>query len=418
MKSVFKLLTIGAALLSFQHLQADAPAPIQAGDRIAVIGNTFADQLRNHGYLETLLLQAFEEDPISLRNLGWAGDTLTVRDRPTNFPTEASTLTEHETDLIIACFGMSESFAGEDGIENFKQDLKGFIQSHRGQSYNADSEVRLILISPIAYERLGNLTPHWENRNRDLRSYTDAMKSVAADEGVPFVDLFTQTHELFEEETNSQFTTNGIHLNGFGYWAVSNLIYKQLMAMISQVPEPWTLRIDAKTGAVRSRGVELSRFNIEGQNFSFDVKEESSASLPPPMDPNLPASLLGYRDTLIIENLDPGEYSLMVDGKPVATATHEEWAKGVPIDSSPAHREAEGYRAEVIDKNTQWVYSWKALNQVHIVGERRNSASGRALPQEVIEFNKLTKQKDAKLRNGPERKTREWQLVPDTKLTN
>ncbi len=418
MKPAYKLLIIGLSLLCGHYLYAEITAPIQAGDRVAVVGNTFADQLRNHGYLETLLLQAFEDDPISLRNLGWAGDTLTVRDRPTNFPTETSTLTEHETDLIIACFGMSESFAGDEGIEIFKQDLNGFIQSHQGKSYNDESEVRLILVSPIAYENLGNLTPNWETRNRDLKFYSNAMGVVAEENGIPFVDLFTSTHQLFEDDANSQFTTNGIHLNRFGYWTVSQLIYKHLMAMISKTPKPWTLRIDAKTGAVQSQGVELSRFNLEGQQFSFDVKEESSPSLPPPMDPNLPASLLGYRDTLVIENLDPGEYSLMVDGKPVATATHEEWAKGIPIVASPAHQEAEAYRAEVIDKNTQWVYSWKALNQVHIVGERRNSASGRALPQEVIEFNKLTKKKDEELRNGPERKTREWQLVPDTKLTN
>ena len=35
-----------------------------------------------------------------------AGDVLTARDRPTNFPSEESTLTNHKTDLIIACFGM------------------------------------------------------------------------------------------------------------------------------------------------------------------------------------------------------------------------------------------------------------------------------------------------------------------------
>ena len=418
MKFHFKLLSSLLALLTFNHLSAETSAPIQPGDRVAFVGNTFAAQLRNHGCLETLLLNAFEEEALSFRNLGWAGDTLTVRDRPTNFPTEKSTLIEHETDLIIACFGLSESFAGEAGIDNFKQDLKAFIQSHRGQSYNDESEVRLIFVSPIAYENLGNLTPNWKKRNQDLKSYSQAMMNVAVEEVIPFIDLFNPTSNLFEDEAASRFTTNGIHLNDFGYWSVSNLIYKQLMAMISRVPEPWTLRIDAKTGAVRSNGVELSRFTLDGQNFSFDVKEESSPSLPPPLDPNMPAELSAYRDSLVIENLEPGEYTLMVDGKPVATATHEEWAEGVPIDSSPAHREAEDYRAEVIDKNTQFIYSWKALNQVHIVGERRNSSSGRALPQEVIEFNKLTKEKDASLQNGLERKTREWQLVPDTKLTN
>ena len=34
-----------------------AATSIRAGDRITIIGNTFADQLRVHGYFETLLLQ-------------------------------------------------------------------------------------------------------------------------------------------------------------------------------------------------------------------------------------------------------------------------------------------------------------------------------------------------------------------------
>ena len=126
--------------------------PIRPGDRIAFVGNTFADQLWMHGYLETLLLQRSAGNPVSIRNLGWAGDMLTARDRPTNFATEESTLTAHKTDVIIACFGMGESFAGESGVERFKQDLQNFIASPKGKKYNGKTEVRLILISTIAYK--------------------------------------------------------------------------------------------------------------------------------------------------------------------------------------------------------------------------------------------------------------------------
>ena len=79
---------------------ASADSPLRNGDHIAIVGNTFADQIRVHGYLETLLLNQL--NAISIRNLGWGGDMLTSRDRPTNFPSEASTLTAHKTDVIIA----------------------------------------------------------------------------------------------------------------------------------------------------------------------------------------------------------------------------------------------------------------------------------------------------------------------------
>ena len=78
-----------------------AESPVRPGDHVAFVGNTFADQLRSHGYLETLLLQRSAGNPVSIRNLGWAGDMLSARDRPTNFPTEASTLEAHKTLSLI-----------------------------------------------------------------------------------------------------------------------------------------------------------------------------------------------------------------------------------------------------------------------------------------------------------------------------
>lgn len=113
---------------------------VRPGDRIALVGNTYADQLRIHGYLETFLLQRTKKNPVSIRNLGWGGDILTIRDRPTNFPSEAATLTEHKTDLIIACFGMGESFDGPEGLAEFEKSLKAFIASHKGKKYNGQSK--------------------------------------------------------------------------------------------------------------------------------------------------------------------------------------------------------------------------------------------------------------------------------------
>ena len=203
-----------------------ADSPIRPGIRIAIVGNTFADQLRTHGYLETLLLQHWKEEPVSVRNLGWAGDTLSIRDRPTNFPTEESTLKEHQTDVIIACFGMGESFDGDAGVANFETDLKAFIASHSGKQYNGESEVRLILVSPIAYEDLGELTPKVASRNRDLKRYTQAMKIVAAGEGVPFVDLYQPSKALMADSDAVPLTINGIHLSEYGYWAVARILYE------------------------------------------------------------------------------------------------------------------------------------------------------------------------------------------------
>lgn len=409
MKLIFLATTAAFAIFGTGSLPAEPP--IQPGDRIAIVGNTFADQLRIHGYLETLLLQISKDDPISIRNLGWGGDMMDARDRPTGFPTEQSTLTAHRTDVIIACFGMGESFAGEKGLETFKSDITTFIASHRGKKYNGESEVRLVLVSPIACEDLGELTPNRERRNKELESYTRGMGEVASAAKVPFVNLFDPSLYLMDERAGPDLTSNGIHLKPFGYWALSRTFFSQLIKDHSAASDrTWRLNIDAKAKSGEARGVEISNVVGDTTKISFQVAEVVFPNLPPPTGDTLPPQLADQRDTLFVKGLEAGTYQLTIGGEQVATADAQTWAMGVAIDASPTHQAAETYRANVNDKNLQFTYSWKALNQVHIVGERRKSPSGRALPEEVIAFNKLADERDEKLAAGIELKTRQWTL--------
>jgi len=389
-----------------------AESPVRPGDHVAFVGNTFADQLRSHGYLETLLLQRSAGNPVSIRNLGWAGDMLSARDRPTNFPTEASTLEAHKTDVIIACFGMGESFAGKAGLAEFKKQLNAFIASHRARKYNGRSAVRLVLVSPIAYENLGARTPRWQERNREISAYARLMNEPTANAGVPFIDLYGPTTVLMKGKNTPKLTDNGINLNAYGYWCVSRALADALLPGTA----PWVLSVDAKSGKSLGRGARVSQVKFTTAAMAFTVQELNWPSLAAPVKGQVHPQLKRSLDQLRVMNLKPGNYRLLVDGKPVATASHIQWAAGLGLNSTPAHADLESYRKSIYDKNAHFVYSWKALNQVHIVGERRKSPSGRALPAEVIEFNKLTNQKDEALSSGIRLKTRQWQLVPAAPL--
>ena len=400
--------SLALAVVGLAPAATAAGSAIRPGDRIAIMGNTFADQLRVNGYLETLLLQRSAENRVSVRNLGWGGDMLSARDRPTNFPAEEAALIDHKTDVIIACFGMGESFAGTDGLPAFRTALEAFVASHRGRKYNGTAEVRLVLVSPIAYENLGALTPEWERRNRELADYTAAMEQVANRQELGFVNLFTPTLQLMTDSKASKVTTNGIHLNAYGYWAVSRLLADEVL----RGHRAWGLRLDARTRQAEGEGVTITQVESAGGGLHFTVRENRPPTLAPPIKGQAHAALLPLRDTLVVTNLAPGEYRLTIDGEPVITAGHDRWAEGIALDSSPQHRNAEALRQAVNDKNQQWVYSWKALNQVHIVGERKSSPSGRALPGEIIEFKRLADQKDQALRPGVSPLTHEWRLTP------
>ena len=85
------------------------------GDHVVIVGNTFAERMGHFGHFETLLHDAYPDHELVVRNLGWSGDTPSLQPRPLDFGTMEEYLVQEQADIIIACFGMNESFAGEAG---------------------------------------------------------------------------------------------------------------------------------------------------------------------------------------------------------------------------------------------------------------------------------------------------------------
>lgn len=401
-------LLLGLSCLSLNTLVQAEPI-FQKDDHVVIIGNTFADQLRNHGYLETLLVKELN---ITLKNLAWGGDSITQRDRPTNFPAEKGRLDEHKTDVIIACFGMSESFAGKEGIDLFKADLEKLLKLYQGQTYNDETPVKIVLVSPIAYEDLGPTTPNIESRNQDLALYSKAMEEVAKQLEIGFVDLYQPTKKLFSLLQETQLTSNGIHLNSIGYWAISGDFYQQLT---KAKHTSFSLNIDAKNLSSKASGLEVLNLKRENKIMNFQVGKERTHFLKPPQSHQSSAEIKDLKSgKLQINNLEKGSHTLTVDGKKIATATATEWMRGITIDQTPAHKALEDLRLKINDKNLQFVYSWKALNQVHIVGERKSSQSGKELPKEVIAFNELSKKNQHLISGSSKNQTSNWSISPAT----
>jgi lysophospholipase L1-like esterase len=186
------------------------------GEHIAIIGNTLADRMQHFGGLETLLQARFPRHELVVRNLGFSGDELTLRLRSADFGTPDDHLKFNAADVILAFFGYNESFAGEEGLAKFKQDLDAFIKHTLSQKYNGKSAPRLVLFSPIAHEDLHDRNlPDGKENNARIKVYTAAMAEVARANNVPFVDLFGPSAALYKK-TDRPLTINGVHLNALG----------------------------------------------------------------------------------------------------------------------------------------------------------------------------------------------------------
>lgn len=218
-------------LVAFALARTNASAgalAFNSDDHVSLIGNGLAEGFQRDGWLETLFQARFPEKHLSFRNLGFAGDELTLRMRCANFGSPDDWLTRTKTSVAFAFFGYNESFAGAPGLDKFKQDLGSFVQETLRQKYNGANAPQLVLFSPIAHENLHNPNlPDGTKNNPNLKLYSDAISEVALQNGVIFVDLYAKSLELYSRAAGP-LTSDGIHLNEHGHRLISEAILKIL----------------------------------------------------------------------------------------------------------------------------------------------------------------------------------------------
>ena len=223
---------------------------IRKGSHIVLIGNNLCSRMMNYSHFETEMQVRYPDSLLFIRTMCDGGNTPgfrphSGRNSPWAFPgaekfqtelanksgseghfeTEDEWLTRLKADIIIACFGYSESFQGADGLENYKAELEAFIKYTQSQKYNGVSAPQLALVSPIAFEDLSDKfdLPNGNKENANLKLYSDAMKEVAAKNNVLFVDAFTPSKKWLDEE-NTTLTIDGFQLTDEGYVRFSNLL--------------------------------------------------------------------------------------------------------------------------------------------------------------------------------------------------
>ncbi|HEV7924017.1 MAG TPA: GDSL-type esterase/lipase family protein, partial [Verrucomicrobiae bacterium] len=223
---VLVLPLLGASLARGQQ----APAPeLKSGDHVAIIGSTMADRFQHSGWLETYLYTKYPDLDLAFRDLAVPADEVVTRVRPENFGTPDEWLTKVQADVIFAFFGFNESFQGKAGLPKFKTDLDAFLKTTMTKNYSGKGSPRIVLFSPIANERTQDPNfPDPKANNVNIRLYAEAMAEVARDNGVPFVDLFGPSQQMFAAaaKRGQSLTINGLHLSEEGDKLLAQAIMK------------------------------------------------------------------------------------------------------------------------------------------------------------------------------------------------
>lgn len=260
------LLVLSVGLLANFLPESHAQLKLNKGDHISMIGNTTADRMQHHGWLETYIHALHPELDLTFRNLAVPGDELKTRPREDNFGSPDQWMTKNETDVVFAFFGHNESFRGPDGIEGFRKDLAETIDGMKAQKYNGKSAPQIVMFSPIAHENLNDPNlPDGSQNNANLHLYTEAMRAVCEQKAVTFVDLFNPTQELYAS-ADTPLTMNGIHLLDHGNHKVASVITKALFGV--DQPTQNAAEIERLRQAVLDKNYEwFSRYRVvDGYN--------------------------------------------------------------------------------------------------------------------------------------------------------
>lgn len=219
--------------------------------------------MMNFGHFETEMHVRYPDSTLFIRNMCDGGNTPGFRphasrvspwafpgaekfqtelanysDSQGHFETEDQWLTRLQADVIIAFFGYNESFQGEAGLQNYKDELDAFIQYTRTQKYNGKATPELVIVSPIAFEDLSSRydLPNGIQENANLKLYADAMREIAQKNNVPFVDAFSPSAEWYKN-TEHDLTIDGSQLNDEGYAKFSKLLADEVFGASTPVAD-------------------------------------------------------------------------------------------------------------------------------------------------------------------------------------
>jgi len=323
--------------------------------RIAVVGNTMAERMSLFGGFEAMLHVQFPEKNISLRNLGWSADTLSMQPRPFKFGSMEEHLKQLEADTIFAFFGFNESFAGEEGLPQFRADLDAFIRRVRSRRLADGTYPEIILISPLPPENLGGRTRNPDELVKQMAPYVEAMESVARRAQVRFLDLFlagsiAEVSEVTEEWNRG--TINGIHLNSNGDMGLAS---SMMLRLTGDSPFP-DERFIAVKNAVRKKSQQWwYRHRAINGYYIYGGRKDPFGSISFPGEMEQLDWLTAAWETKIhelanaanVENVPPFSF----DGMPPATEILTNYEKDIQL-LSPQEAEAtlslaDGYSATI-----------------------------------------------------------------------
>jgi hypothetical protein len=334
---------------------------LRENDRILFLGDSLLEREMEYGYFETRLSTQSPEKRYTFLNLSKvAAQALAASKAQFDFAnvpdqwhdTLAAAVRHWQPTAVVLSYGTDASLAGEPGLNGFTAATKKLLATLR-EILNTNAN-RIVFLGPLAAEAPGAPVEEVKKRNEQLSLYSKAIETVLVD-GVTYLqmhgpltnDLSQAASRRSSEPTLPFSITNLTHLTPYGYTRVCIPFERALRWNNAN----WRFgMLEGNRFREGGFGLIFHHVNRTPQGLQIEATEKL---LPMPNAPGFVDKNENSRPQCYIQvtALAPGLYTLQMDGKPVASGTHIDWARYRLVTDGPQWDQAEQLRAAIATKN-------------------------------------------------------------------
>ena len=265
--------------------QTSKPAfEFRDGERIVLLGGTLIEREQKFGFLETALMLGTPDKKLTVRNLGWSGDTVFGHARSYFGPPEEgiTRLSAHlemlKPSVAITCYGADMPFEGLIKLPDFITGYRKLLELIRSKS----PQVRVIIVAPPPFENLGPPLPDLADANARLSDVRDALKEFAAKQAATFVDTFELMGGARKEAPKQPLTDNGLHYTEAGYKVWSTKLVEALGLPKTDVSTPEATAL--RQAVVRKDFLFFNRWRPANETYLFGFRKHEQGQNAKEMD--------------------------------------------------------------------------------------------------------------------------------------
>ncbi len=317
------------------------PFELKDGDRVVFYGDSITAQRLYTRLVEAMVVSRYPKMRVNFYSAGVSGDTVygghsgDVKER---VPRDVAPF--HPTVITVSLGANDAHYTLVDADATFLSYQKGYRALLNLLKQNADPKVRITLTSPVAYDEISRSGAPVTGYNNLLIRYGGFVKQLADENHFAFADFNHAMTTLLTAETKENTTAaqelypDHLHPSIWGHWELA----AEMVRTWDFDPLVSSVSLDAVHAKVSSaQKADITQLTRTSGGVTWS---QLDASLPLPLDLGdvltqilIKSSDIAQldRQTLQVRGLNEGTYTLLIDGKSIASYTQQQLATGVNL---------------------------------------------------------------------------------------